>query len=93
METSTLDTELSILTRLVSPEQPDFPPDVARAILSLSFPQQDIDRMNELADKVQESPLTGQECIEVESYRRVGHWLSIMKSKARRSLAVACVEP
>ncbi len=93
METSTLDTELSILTRLVSPERPDFPPDVARAILSLSFPQRDTDRMNELADKGQESPLTGQESIEVESYRRVGHWLSIMKSNARRSLVVADVEP
>jgi len=93
METNTLDTELSIMTRLVSPEQPDFPPDVARAILCLSFPQQDMDRMNELADKGQEYPLTGQECVEVESYRRVGHWLSIMKSKARRSLAVGDVEP
>lgn len=51
METNALDTELSIMTRLVSPEQPDFPPDVARAILCLSFPQQDMDRMNELADK------------------------------------------
>jgi hypothetical protein len=93
METSSLDTELSILTRLVSQGQPDFPPDVARAILSLSFPQQDIDRMNELADKVQESPFIGQECSEVESYRRVGHWLSIMKSRARRSLAAAGMEP
>jgi uncharacterized protein YnzC (UPF0291/DUF896 family) len=49
--------------------------------------------MNELADKSQEGDLTPQEHVEVESYRRVGHWLSIMKSKSRQSLQAAGVQP
>jgi uncharacterized protein YnzC (UPF0291/DUF896 family) len=93
METATLDAELSIITRLVAPERAAFPPEVARAILTLSFPQEDVDRMNELADKSQEGDLTPQEHAEVESYRRVGHWLSIMKSKSRQSLQAAGVQP
>jgi uncharacterized protein YnzC (UPF0291/DUF896 family) len=93
METATLDTELTIITRLVAPDEPFYPPEVARAILGLAFAPVDVDRMNELADKAQESELSPQEQVEVESYRRVGHWLSIMKSKARRSLAATRVEP
>jgi hypothetical protein len=89
METATLDSELSIITRLVAPERPTFAPEVARAILALSFPQEDVERMNELADKAEEGDLTPQEQVQIESYRRVGHWLSIMKSKARQSLNAA----
>jgi uncharacterized protein YnzC (UPF0291/DUF896 family) len=86
METATLDTELSIISRVVAPQRATFSPEVAHAILSLSFPQEDTHRMTQLADKSKEADLTAEEQVELESYRRVGHWLSMMKSKARQSL-------
>jgi uncharacterized protein YnzC (UPF0291/DUF896 family) len=42
--------------------------------------------MHELAGKAQDGTLTGAEAAELESYRRVGRLLDLMRSKARRSL-------
>lgn len=92
MQTATLDTELSIISRVVAPQQATFRPEVANAILSLCFPQEDVDRMTQLADKSKEADLTAEEQIELESYRRVGHWLSTMKSKARQSLKASAAD-
>ncbi|MEK6285007.1 MAG: hypothetical protein AABO57_04635 [Acidobacteriota bacterium] len=60
--------------------------DLARYILTLTFPQPDIDRMNELATKARAGTLTLEEHIELDNYERVGHVLSLMKSKARKAL-------
>jgi hypothetical protein len=64
-------------------------PEVARSILELAFPPEDIARMHELSNKAKQGPLTPEEQDEVESYSRVGSILGIMKSKARVALKKA----
>jgi hypothetical protein len=42
--------------------------------------------MRELSAKAREGTLSAAEQMEINNYERVGHVLSLMKSKARRSL-------
>jgi hypothetical protein len=58
----------------------------ARAILELDFKQPDKDRMRALLARAKKGTLTAKEKVEIDDYERVGHMLSLMKSKARRSL-------
>ncbi|MEK6405333.1 MAG: hypothetical protein AABN34_00075 [Acidobacteriota bacterium] len=78
--------EAALWGRLFDPTSHELSTDVARYILTLSFPQPDIDRMNELAKKARAGTLTLEEHIELDNYERVGHVLSLMKSKARKAL-------
>jgi hypothetical protein len=57
-----------------------------RAILELDFKKADKDRMRALLAKAKKGTLTAKEKVEIDKYERVGHMLSLMKSKARRSL-------
>jgi hypothetical protein len=43
--------------------------------------------MDELAEKARQGSLSPEERAEADSYERVGHFVSLLKSKARRSLA------
>jgi hypothetical protein len=79
-------TEMAILGRLLEPEKPDLPPEVARHILNLQFGPADRDRMNELADKARAGALSPEEESILENYRHVGRLLALMQSKARLSL-------
>ncbi len=79
-------TDVAILGRLLEPGKPTLSPDAARAILALEFGQRDRDRMHQLALKAQDGSLTAEETVEITNYERVGHLLSMMKSKARKSL-------
>jgi hypothetical protein len=45
--------------------------------------------MRQLLAKAKVGTLTADEEIEIDNYERVGHMLSLMKSKARRSLKVS----
>jgi len=84
---STLSTsEAALWGRLLEPVGPELSPEAARYILTLSFPQPDIARMHELAEKARAGTLTLEEHIEADNYERVGHVLSLMKSKARKAL-------
>jgi hypothetical protein len=78
--------EVAIFGRLLEPEKPTLPAAAARAILALSFPEADQQRMRELSAKAREGTLTPDEQAEIDNYERVGHVLSLWKSKARRSL-------
>jgi hypothetical protein len=51
-----------------------------------SVGQSDIERMRELAHGSTESLLTDEERAEYDSYLRIGNFLSIMQSRARRVL-------
>jgi hypothetical protein len=77
---------VAILDRLIDPQRPTLSRDAAESILRLEFKQEDPDRMNQLAEKAREGTLTPDERSEIENYERVGHFLSLMKSKARASL-------
>jgi uncharacterized protein YnzC (UPF0291/DUF896 family) len=86
-EVSTISTsEAALWGRLFDPTSSELSTDVARYILRLSFPQPDIDRMQELAKKARAGTLTLEEQIELDNYERVGHVLSLLKSKARKAL-------
>ncbi|HEX9005224.1 MAG TPA: hypothetical protein VGB07_35265 [Blastocatellia bacterium] len=78
--------EAALWGRLLDPIGAELSPEAARYILNLQFPQSDIERMQALAEKAREGSLTIEEHIEMDNYERVGHVLSLMKSKARKSL-------
>jgi hypothetical protein len=79
--------EAEILTRVISPGDPSLGRQVAEAILALRFKPADKQRMELLAEKAREGTLSAEERAEAESYERVGHFVSLLKSKARQSLA------
>jgi len=83
--------EAAILGRMFKPESDEFSPEVARSLLKLEFDAQDLARMHDLAVRGQAGHLTPAEEDELESYRRIGRLLELMRSKARRSLARAGV--
>jgi hypothetical protein len=78
--------EVAIFSRVLEPDQATLSAAAARAILALGFSQADQDRMRQLSAKAREGTLTPAEQAEINNYERVGHILSLMKSKARRSL-------
>jgi uncharacterized protein YnzC (UPF0291/DUF896 family) len=84
--TRTVSHDAVILDRIVKPNRADLPPEVARAFLHFKFGQKDQDRMHELALKAQAGTLMANEQAELDSYRRVGYFLDLMRSKARKTL-------
>lgn len=78
--------EAEILRRVVYPQRAGWSHETAQAILALSFPQPDLDRATELAEKAGAEALTPQEQREMEDYRQVGRLLDLMQSRARLSL-------
>lgn len=78
--------EAELWERLLDPAGPELSSEAARYILNLRFPDPDIARMHALAEKAREGALTLDEHIELDNYERVGHVLSLMKSKARKAL-------
>jgi hypothetical protein len=78
--------EVAIFGRVLEPDRATLDVAAARAIINLDFKQTDKDRMRVLLAKAKEGTLTAGEQVEIDNYERVGHMLSLMKSKARRSL-------
>jgi hypothetical protein len=81
--------EAEILTRVISPGDPSLGRQVAEAILALGFKPTDKQRMDVLAQKARDGTLSTDERAEADSYERIGHFVSLLKSKARRSLTSA----
>jgi hypothetical protein len=61
-------------------------PTAARELLKLQFPEEDRERMRDLAAKARAGRLTPQEEDETEAYERLGCLLDIVHSQARRVL-------
>jgi hypothetical protein len=78
--------EVVIFGRVLEPDQATLHVAAARAILALDFRQSDKDRIRELLARAKKGTLVGDEQVEIDNYERVGHMLSLMKSKARLSL-------
>jgi len=78
--------EVAIFGRVLEPEEATLDAAAARAILELDFKRSDKERMQHLLGKAKKGSLTTKEKTEIDNYERVGHMLSLMKSKARRSL-------
>jgi hypothetical protein len=81
--------EAEILTRVISPGDPSLDRKVAEAILGIGFKPADKRRVDDLAEKARQGTLSPDERTEADSYERVGHFVAVLKSKARRSLASA----
>jgi hypothetical protein len=79
-------TDVAILGRVLLPDKPMLSADAAHSILALEFGQADRERKHQLALKAQDGSPTAEEKVEINNYERVGHLLSIMKSKARKTL-------
>lgn len=86
MSTADAITEADILSDVIAPDEGDISPDLARWVLNLEFRQAAVDRMNALAEKSRADLLTEAESEEMQKYMRVGGFLSLVKSKARKSL-------
>jgi len=79
--------ESAILARVIAPKNGDLPAPAAQALLGLSFPPDDVERMNALAEKNRHGKATEEELAELEHYSRVGNLINLLQSKARSSLA------
>ena len=79
------ETEVAVWLRILHPEG-KLTPSVARAILRLTFPETERDRMHDLSAKARAGSLTPAEDQQMEAYERAGALLSILKSKARQVL-------
>jgi hypothetical protein len=78
--------EMTILRRIVDPEEPIMSKEAVRAILRLTFTASDRARMNRLAAKNRKGKLKPAEEEDFNNYIRVGQTLGILKSKARQTL-------
>ncbi len=86
MSTTAPPSEADILARIIDPDDANLSPEFAQSILRLEFPQDDRDQMSVLAEKARQGTLTPDEKTLIDCYERVGNFLSLLKSKARRSL-------
>ena len=80
------DQERLILDRVIKPKSGSLSTSAARAFLKMDFDEEDRQRMHELSRKAQEGTLTAEEQEVMEMYDRLGHFLAILHSKARRAL-------
>ena len=80
---------IAIWERAIQPARRTLDADSARALLNLKLSKRDLDRADALAVRAAQGKLSDDEAAELESYRSVGTALEFLKSKARRSLAVA----
>lgn len=78
--------ESEILTRIISPDDPSLERPAAEAVLAMGFKDADKRRMSDLAERARLGELTDEEQAEADSYERIGHFISLLKSKARQSL-------
>lgn len=80
--------EVTILARILGNENGRFPDELARYILDLSVSDRDKARMHDLAVRNQGDELTPVEKEEMLGFAKATTLLSILKSKARRTLGV-----
>lgn len=78
--------EAKLWERIVLPDRPDLPADLARYVLGLGFEEADHERMAELSRRANQGTLAEAERAELEEFVAVGHVLALLQSKARRSL-------
>jgi hypothetical protein len=78
--------EVTILARVFGNEHGRLPPPMARYLLTVGFSDADKERMHFLAVRNQDGDLTAAEKEELFAYAKAGTLLSILKSRARRTL-------
>jgi hypothetical protein len=88
MPATITDNEVTILARVLGNGQNELPSATARYFLKLSFSDSEKARMHELAVRNQQDALSPAEKEELFAYAKAGSMLSILKSKARRTLGI-----
>jgi hypothetical protein len=83
-----IQTEVSILARILGNYDGKLPLTISRYILNLGFTDQDKARMHDLAARNQDDALDPAEEEELFAYAKAGTLLSILKSKVRRALKI-----
>ena len=78
--------EADLLRRVVDPQRAGWSREAAESILTLSFSPEDQERATALAEKSSTGEMTDEEQREMESFRHVGRFLELVKSRARLSL-------
>jgi hypothetical protein len=82
------DNEVTILARVFDDEHGLLPRELARAIVDLDFSERDKARMHDLAVRNQGDALSPGEKEELYGFAKAGTLLSILQSKARRTLKI-----
>lgn len=80
--------EVTILARILGNENGQLPDEFARYILTHELSERDKARMHDLALRNQEGALTPAEKEELYGFAKATTLLSILKSKARRTLGI-----
>ena len=80
--------EVTILARILGNGDGQLPQELARYILTLGFSDRDKARMHDLAVRNQEDALTPAENEEMHAFGKAGDLLSILKTKARRTIGI-----
>jgi hypothetical protein len=84
-----LPSEADIFFEVIGQPQGEMSAELARYVLGLELPARLVERLHDLAEKNRDGTLTDDERMEMERYMRVGHFLGLMKSRARLSLREA----
>lgn len=87
------DHEVAILARLLADEEASLPDALARYFLGLEIGDRDRARMHDLAVRNQDDALSPEEREEMLAFAKASTLLSILKSRARRSLGVKPTRP
>ncbi len=82
------ETEVTILARILGNEGDRLSDDFARYILGHEISERDQARMGDLAQRNQDDALTAAEKEEMFAFGKAATLLSILKSKARRTLGI-----
>jgi len=80
--------EVTILARILCNEDGRLPDEIARYILDRKISERDQARMHDLIVRNQNDELTPAEKEEMFAFGKAGDLLSILKSRARRSLKI-----
>lgn len=82
----TANDDVAILERVLVNGKDALSPTLARFLLRLRFPDEDLSRMNDLACRNQDGLLSRTERDELGNYVKVGHVIAILQSMARQRL-------
>jgi hypothetical protein len=86
--THSVNDEVTILARFLTGGDRPLPKNIARYIVNLTISEKDKARMHDLVVRNQDDALTPAEKKEMLDYGQAATVLSILKSKARRTLGV-----
>ena len=85
--------DASILQAVVAPEEASLSVPIARAVLALSFQSAQQAEIERLLERNNAGTIKRNDKTRLEAYVRVGNFLSLLKAKAKATLAAKSREP